>query len=243
MINITTATSAELLAFFNANTGGAQVKKFADRKTAERRVSALVQEMAEEYALEMEPNHEPAAYIEHAHQDNVDAAYREIAAREAEAEGEGPFITDLNTMREEASHPYGYTVHGHDNCPHCGIHLSNGVGEDGQEVNGKAIKHDAFQYECLGCGAEFGPAVVRKSAPVSTGVLRPAMAASLKIDRQIVEVSTGVVYANACQVWKAGLVSASQGDRLSAVLYGAAKAGNRLMSVTVNGHVFALAVK
>ena len=234
MINITTATSAELLVFFNANTGGAQVKKFADRKTAERRVSALVAEMAEEYALEMEPNHEPAAYIEHAPLAPIDA---EVVTAEE------PVITDLNTMREEASHPYGYTVHGHDNCPHCGIHLSNGVGEDGQEVNGKAIKHDAFQYECLGCGAEFGPAVVRKSTPVSTGVLRPAMAASLKIDRQIVEVSTGVVYANACQVWKAGLVSASQGDRLSAVLYGAAKAGNRLMSVTVNGHVFALAVK
>lgn len=235
MINITTATSAELLAFFNANTGGAQVKKFADRKTAERRVGALVQEMREE-----------------AMDDAEIAAWNNGHATPEAPEGEDlleavtaeePVITDLNTMREEASHPYGYTVHGHDNCPHCGIHLSNGVGEDGQEVNGKAIKHDAFQYECLGCGAEFGPAVVRKSAPVSTGVLRPAMAASLKIDRQIVEVSTGVIYANACQVWKAGLVSASQGDRLSAVLYGAAKAGNRLMSVTVNGHVFALAVK
>jgi hypothetical protein len=214
MINITTATSAELLAFFNANTGGAQVKKFADRKTAERRVSALIAEMVED----------------------GDAGVVTV---------EEPAITDLNTMREEASRPYGYTVHGHDNCPHCGIHLSNGVGEDGQEVNGKPIKHDAFQYECLGCGAEFGPAIknhyVRPNgAPLTS---RPAMVESLKIDRQIISVASGIVYKNACQVWKAGLVSASQGDRLSAVLYGAAKAGNRLMSVTVNGHVFALAAK
>jgi len=39
------ASTADLLAFFNANTGGAQVKKFADRKTAERRVKALIEEM------------------------------------------------------------------------------------------------------------------------------------------------------------------------------------------------------
>lgn len=45
MINVTTATTAELLAFFNANSGAATVKKFADRKTAERRVSALLATM------------------------------------------------------------------------------------------------------------------------------------------------------------------------------------------------------
>ena len=73
--------------------------------------------------------------------------------------------------------------------------------------------------------------------------VRPAMAASLKLDRQILEVTSGKTYANACQVWKAGLVSSAQGDRLSAVLYGAAKAGNRLMSLTLNGHTFTLAVK
>lgn len=39
------ASTAELLTFFNTNTGGAQVKKFADRKTAERRVLALIDEM------------------------------------------------------------------------------------------------------------------------------------------------------------------------------------------------------
>ena len=40
-INTTTATAAELLAFYNAHAPKA-IAKFADRKTAERRVSALL---------------------------------------------------------------------------------------------------------------------------------------------------------------------------------------------------------
>ena len=54
------------------------------------------------------------------------------------------------------------------NCPHCGIHLSNGIGVHLQEVNGKEIKHKAFEYECLACGEEFGPAIAEeapKAAP------------------------------------------------------------------------------
>lgn len=209
-LNISTATTAELVDFFNANTGGAPVKKFADRKTAERRVSALIAEMIEDGDA---PDAETTVRIEPA---------------------------------DEGSSVWAYAVHGQTHCPGCGVHLSNGVGEDEQEVNGSLIKHDAFQYECLGCGHEFGPAVVRrarKPRPPATGAARPEMTLSLKLDRAIQEVTTGHIYANACRVWKAGLVSSSQCDRLSAVLYGAAKAGNRLMSVTVNGHVFTLANK
>jgi len=44
MLNITTATTAELVAFYNANAATA-VKKFADRKTAERRVSTLIESL------------------------------------------------------------------------------------------------------------------------------------------------------------------------------------------------------
>ena len=43
---ISAAKTAELLAFFNANTLGKPVAKFADRKTAERRVSELVKLLA-----------------------------------------------------------------------------------------------------------------------------------------------------------------------------------------------------
>jgi hypothetical protein len=65
------------------------------------------------------------------------------------------------------------------------------------------------------------------------------MVTSLKLDRRIVHTDTGTTYANACQVWKAGLVSASQGDRLSSVLYTAAKNNDRVTTV-VNGHTFRL---
>ena len=210
-MKISTATTAELLAFFNANTGGAQVKKFADRKTAERRCQVLIDEMIEE----------------------GDAEGYDLSGTTSDAQDANPCESSL--MRYD-----GHTI-----CPHCGIDLRNGVGEHNQEVNGKRIKHDYFQFECLACGGEFGPGIpsryVRPSgAPITS---RPAMVATMKIDRQIVSVHSGIVYKNACQVWKAGLVSASQGDRLSAVLYGAAKQGNRLMSLTLNGHLFALAVK
>ena len=210
-MNVSTATTAELLSFFNANTGGAQVKKFADRKTAERRCQALADEM----------------FIETQAMVAANPDYQQAAQ-------------DVNPCESRLMREYGHNV-----CPSCGIDLHNGVGEHNQEVNGKRIKHDKYQFECLGCGEEFGPAIlnhyVRPSgAPITS---RPEMVKSLKLDRQIESVLTGIVYKNACQVWKAGLVSASQGDRLSAVLYGAAKQGNRLMSITINGHLFALAVR
>lgn len=49
--------------------------------------------------------------------------------------------------------------YGHLNCPHCNITLSNGVGEHGEIVNGTRIKHDEFQFVCLGCDGEFGPKI------------------------------------------------------------------------------------
>lgn len=47
---VSSASSQELLAFFNANTGGNQVAKFRDRATAEKRVLSLIAEMAAEEA-------------------------------------------------------------------------------------------------------------------------------------------------------------------------------------------------
>jgi len=41
MLNVTTATTAELVAFYNEH-AETTVKKFADRKTAEKRVAALI---------------------------------------------------------------------------------------------------------------------------------------------------------------------------------------------------------
>ena len=239
-MNVSTATTAELMVFFNANTGGAPVKKFADRKTAERRVQALLDEIAADEVIAKVEIIQRA--IAEAHPDSIDAAYREIAAREAEGEDmTGATVDPVTTAiikpmaESRLINEYGAEV-----CPHCGIDLRNGVGQHLQEVNGTYIKHEKLQYACLGCGQEFGPEIVRRSPSGKPVTPRPAMSQSLKLDRRITCVDSGKVYANACQVWKDGLVSASQGDRLSATLYGAAKAGNRLMSLTINGHVFAL---
>lgn len=76
---------------------------------------------------------------------------------------------------DDGSSVHGYADHGFIHCPSCGIHLANGVGEHNQEVNGKYIKHDAFQYCCLGCGAEFGPAIPGKAAPKAKGTRAPVV--------------------------------------------------------------------
>ncbi len=89
-------------------------------------------------------------------------------AREAKAAGnlKGQVLKASDCAFEVISiqaKPYGFEDHGFTHCPHCGIDLDNGVGEHMQEVNGKPIKHNKFQYECLGCGEEFGPEI--KAAP------------------------------------------------------------------------------
>lgn len=107
---ISSATTAQLVAFYNGH-AAKPVTKFADRKTAERRVAALVADMGS--------------------------------------------VTDFD-------------VHHCTNCPSCGVHLSNGVGAHGDDLNGKPTRHEKFQYVCLGCGEEFGPAIRGRSAKSPT---------------------------------------------------------------------------
>lgn len=51
-------------------------------------------------------------------------------------------------------------------CPHCGVHLENGVGwnDDGM------TKCDTNEYVCLGCGEEFGPELKAKSESLSEAI-------------------------------------------------------------------------
>ena len=56
-------------------------------------------------------------------------------------------------------------------CPHCGVHLSNGVLQDGDEKGdgtGKLIRLDT-KFECMGCGKGFGGATERKTRKPATG--------------------------------------------------------------------------
>lgn len=255
------SASRNLLAFYNANTAGAAVKKFADRKTAERRCALLAEE------LETEGFDEDAVItailsgtrLDHTNDDVMDpsdAAEAELYAQAADADyeerHEAQFTAKPANVKQAiaAALEEQPVVDTFTNCPCCGIHLSNGY-TTYDDLKDSGSNHDVdlsdmtHEYMCLGCCGYFGPELKLKAKKpsVSTGKLRPAMAESLKLDRQIKDETTGIVYKNACQVWKANLVTSSQGDRLSAALYGEAKRGNRLASLTINGRVFTLAVK
>ena len=69
----------------------------------------------------------------------------------------------------DESSVYAFEVHGLTNCPSCGCHLSNGIGEHLQEVNGKAIKHGKLEFACLACGEEFGAPIRKASKKATTG--------------------------------------------------------------------------
>ena len=85
-----------------------------------------------------------------------------LCAAFAAADAEKP--SAIQAVAEEAAPAAETPVVGEFvNCPHCGTHLSNGVGYHGQEVNGKTVKHDAFEWGCLACGEEFGPAIPTKA--------------------------------------------------------------------------------
>ena len=195
-INVKSASSVELLAFYNAHSGREAVKRFADRRSAEKRVSMLLAER----------------------QFNTPVPLPEVSADDA------IMLASYGVIR----------------CPSCNIHLDNGVGIHNDEVNGRYIRHAKFQYQCLGCNEEFGPLILRPANRPSKSVgPRPIMVESLKLDRRITHIDTALVYANANRVFKAGLVSSAQGDRLSATLYQAAKAG-KFPVLTVNGQNFKL---
>lgn len=155
LINVRTATMPQLVAFFNANTGGNPVKKFADRLTAEKRVQRLVDEMIEDGDLEIEVEEVTVAAI----------------------------VESISTPTH---------------------------------------------------------AVIHKEDRPTAGP-RPAMQASLKLDRRIKNVKTGETWKNAYQMWKANpeWLTSAQVDRLTGTLYSAAKNGYQV-TITINDRDFSL---
>lgn len=100
----------------------------------------------------------------------------------------------------------GYKIHEYHNCPHCGIHLSNGVIEHGDEVGEKILKLKEFQFECMACGSEFGPALKKttKSITRSTSISESwndQVVAEKRARRDAVEVN-GVQYRSVAQAFQ-----------------------------------------
>jgi hypothetical protein len=172
-MNISTATTAELVAFYNANVpADKQIKKFADRATAEKRVQPIADQLARESA----------------------ADDREIAAWDAgSATPEAPEHDEAQEAAVQSS-VYGFDEHGLYDCPHCDIHLSNGVSQHGDDVNGKPLRHDTHQFECLGCGGGFGALIKRaaasdtRSAGIAASWAVPAVAEKRKARTGNIEV-------------------------------------------------------
>ncbi len=106
--------------------------------------------------------------------EDEEIAVAEIATEEIAVE-EISFIEEIaaEEIAIEEAKPFGFEEHGLTHCPACETHLSNGVGEHGQEVNGKPVKHAGFKYCCLACGAEFGPAIKGKTEKALKAKVEP----------------------------------------------------------------------
>lgn len=239
--NIAKSTMTELLAFFNANTGGNPVKKFADRKTAERRVLTLIAEMKAEEEIE-------CLGIK----DGKQAAH--IIAEKIAAGANGTSATDFavnvetfdNGKPVPAEAPIGKsnqqpaTVRPDDACPKCDAVHDITSGRVVQRF-GKQEVVDNDWFTCHGCGHEWGTRDSGSTKPVKTVGPRPAMQASLKLDRRIKNVKTGETWKNAYQMWKANpeWLTSAQVDRLTGTLYSAAKNGYQV-TITINDRDFSL---
>lgn len=97
-------------------------------------------------------------------------AERRVAELVASLADVAPVKATIGSTDQSGDDVHGFAQHGRTHCPHCGIHLSNGVGTDGDEVNGKIIRQP-YQFECLACGEGFGTRTkVGKTVNNSTGV-------------------------------------------------------------------------
>lgn len=76
---------------------------------------------------------------------------------------------------------------------------------------------------------------------IRTEIKREAQKTSMKLDRRISVVGSGEIYKNACAMWKANptWMTSAQEDRLTKVLYAAAKRGEKIV-VEINGRAFEL---
>jgi len=151
--NTATASLAQMVAYYNS-ISTKQVNKFSDRKSAIARIQAaeaLLPAPVADYSTE--------AVAARVAADKLDSGLVELF---------GADLASVYTPSTEKSSVHAFEVHGLTNCPSCGCHLSNGIGEHLQEVNGKKIKHDKFEFACLACGEEFGTPIPSKTSKKTT---------------------------------------------------------------------------
>jgi len=228
--------SKSLLAFYNANTAGNQVKKFADRKTAERRCALLAEELEAEGFTEDEIITAILAGTELIKQ--VESEDEEVSAPVVKqvAEFTPNEVYDSESDDQDIAPTEEFA------CPSCGATVDI---TSGRIVERAGMQHivDEGYHTCHGCGNEWGtkdsvsaPSTGNKRGPV------PAIAESMKLDRRTMCLETGEEWSNAGKIWTTHgteWMTYAQHDKLTRTLYSAAKAGSPLTYV-VNGRSFRL---
>ena len=214
-INVETASSKELVAFYNEHAhdlGKKTVTKFTDRATAQLRVRQMVEDLnAEE--VETQTPAQPSTI--------------------AMTLGLAPMPYANEGMKvEEAVEP---------TCPRCGsTELYSG---HGKSIGGGMITvvDEDYITGCHVCGHEVDSRDTAKREVVSTGEAREAMKSSLKLDRTITCITTQETWGNAFQMWKqhTDWMTSAQQDNLTTKLYKAAKQGQKIQ-VTINDRTFEL---
>lgn len=230
-INFDHLKTAQLLEFYNQH-AAKPVKRFSDHKTAIRRCQELAAKLAEGAGAKIfKQKEEPAA----------DQPYetQSMKTRRAVSEQMQKLINEPKKLLPNAAE-----ILKQRGCPYCGD-LHNGCTYDDEPG-----KETEYRY-CHICSTSFSAndghlrgkkAPVARRAPARiTGLERPAMKASLKLDRRIRCTTTGEIWKNAHQMWKEhqDWMTSSQQDRLTKELYDAAKRGE-LTVFTINGREFQL---
>jgi hypothetical protein len=216
-INTTEATTADLLAFFNTfapGLGHQPVKKFADRKTAQRRVTGLLEEMKPTPAQEAEMEafldaHSPAPETDPATPAPANAATPTDGVFEPTT-AEGISVTNVevavkplvdNGAEKPSFWPAGwrqFTAEG--KCPVCGSdEVFNGESPEG------VVKNEDHVRGCHHCDwwhdDRLAPVDAKRSEGVKTSWLDPEVAAA-RAQRNNVKVD-GVVYQSVRAAFKA----------------------------------------
>ena len=258
-MNVKTATTAQLVAFYNEH-ADTPIKKFRDRATAEKRCQELLDLLAsnEPAPVEAAPKKDDGflantvAFAKNREEEKVSGKKEKSMLKSLL--NQKPVVVPAPVVKKEEPKPVAKTLlpnaeeimknHG---CPYCGD-MDNGLTFDDEP--GKETEY-LFCHICStsfsGVDGHLRPARKTKTSGeerTQSATQAETMNTSLKLDRTIVAVAEGreSSYKNAYQMWKQhpDWMTSAQQDGLTAKLYKAAKEGRRI-TVESNGRFFHLA--
>lgn len=261
-MNVKTATTAQLVAFYNEH-ADKPITKFRARATAEKRCQELLDLVTSNEAAPVEVPAKPAkkgdgflantvAFAKNREEEKVSGKKEKSMLKSLL--NPKPVVVPAPVVKKEEPKPVAKTLlpnaeeimknHG---CPYCGD-MDNGLTFDDEP--GKETEY-LFCHICStsfsGQDGHLRPARKTKASGeerTQSATQAETMKTSLKLDRTIVAVAEGreSSYKNAYQMWKQhpDWMTSAQQDGLTAKLYKAAKEGQRI-TIEINGRSFYLA--